>query len=534
MSGLISRRLISISPMSDQCFDTAAAWLQKCLGSHSLCSHGQRSLKVLPTRVIDVGPSDGSKAPFLHISNKKVGEWIALSHCWGDSRPLATTTSTLKIRCDSLPLWDLPPLFRDAVIITRRLDYRYLWIDSLCILQDSASDWQTESENMGPIFKIATFTIAAEAATNSANSILSFARSVSYPIELPCCSKSRQLVGVMYTRLGYPLDQVERSELSRRAWTLQEDLLSPRVLKWRTKQLEWSCRTVECTEEDPDGDIFFHGNGSVSNLKYICLSPEKFKKKAEDLRLLDDYTWNCDPLDLWDEIITDFSDRRITFNVDRLPAISGIAKEVARHTGYDYKAGLWLQNIHQDLLWEVGHRGRHDKATKPAQYIAPSWSWASLKFSADGCYLGGLRSEFQENEVVNLATVLSIEVQSAGSDVFGRVNSGQIIIRSKCRKTDQGSQEDFVYLLDTGPDHSSSSTGQLGKAAVAHLHPEAIFVQILYFKRSSHGPWPTFNGWIHCLILEPAEGDTFRRIGVARFPKNMKGIGWRARKVTIV
>jgi hypothetical protein len=330
MCSLISRRVISVSPGSDQCFSTASTWIQNCLASHSLCSHEEQGPKALPTRVIGVGSLDGSRTPFLFISNGMPGEWATLSHCWGKRRPLTTTISTLEARCRSLPLEHLPPLYKDAIVIVRRLKYRYLWIDSLCILQDSDADWQTESENMGHIFKNAAFTIAAEAAPDSTHSILDITRSVSNSVRLSCHSRSRRLEGTMLARLGYPFTQVGKSELSRRAWTLQEDLLSPRVLKFRKKQLAWSCRTLECTEEDPEGDIFFHGNEGVSNLKYICLSPKHFQHKVENLRLWDDYTWNCDPLDLWNNIISDFSERRITFDVDRLPAISGIAKEVCK------------------------------------------------------------------------------------------------------------------------------------------------------------------------------------------------------------
>ena len=74
-------------------------------------------------------------------------------------------------RIESINMTDIPKTFQDAVLITRKLGYRYLWIDSLCIIQDSASDWQIESVKMADIYFNAVVNISADASPRSDSGI---------------------------------------------------------------------------------------------------------------------------------------------------------------------------------------------------------------------------------------------------------------------------------------------------------------------------------------------------------------------------
>ena len=100
---------------------------------HPACS---RSVSQLPRRVIDVGTSRIDVEPKLYEANGERGCYIALSHCWGTKNTFTTTSDTLETRLQGLPFSELPKTFRDAIFITRMLSVRYLWVDSLCILQD--------------------------------------------------------------------------------------------------------------------------------------------------------------------------------------------------------------------------------------------------------------------------------------------------------------------------------------------------------------------------------------------------------------
>jgi len=115
--------------------------------------------QILPTRVIDIRGT-----PSLVLTKGEMtGRYAALSHCWGDPRlhPLKTTRESLLDHLNGLPLDTMPQTFRDAVIISRNIGVPFLWIDSLCIVQDDEEDWKKESQLMGDIYQRAYFTIAA-------------------------------------------------------------------------------------------------------------------------------------------------------------------------------------------------------------------------------------------------------------------------------------------------------------------------------------------------------------------------------------
>jgi hypothetical protein len=153
---------------------------------------------------------------------------------------------------------ELPPTFRDAVLITRRLDHQYLWIDSLCIVQDSPEDWLAESARMGYIYKHASLTIAAEAAVDSEAGIFESTnkvRSKTSSIEVPYHRKDTS-AGQMYIQKLFDSPDEARGPLSQRAWTLQEDLLSPRTLRFGAQQVWWRCREMQCNERDRSGASF--------------------------------------------------------------------------------------------------------------------------------------------------------------------------------------------------------------------------------------------------------------------------------------
>jgi hypothetical protein len=151
---------------------------------------------------------------------------------------------------------DFPPTFRDAVLITRRLGYQYLWIDSLCIIQDSPEDWLAESAKMGYIYKHASLTIAAEAGADSEAGIFESTnkvRSQLTTIEVPYYRKGHAQSEMMYVQRLLNSGSEARGPLSERAWTLQEDLLSPRTLRFASQQVWWRCREMQCNERDRGG-----------------------------------------------------------------------------------------------------------------------------------------------------------------------------------------------------------------------------------------------------------------------------------------
>jgi hypothetical protein len=143
-----------------------------------------------------------------------------------------------------------------------------------------------------------------------------------------------------------------------------------------------------------------------------------------------------EPLWLWYGIVNEFTARSISFNEDKFPAISGVAKEVQRNSGHTYKAGLWLEDIHMGLLWSSLKPG----TTKTASYIAPSWSWASLNFDdRDYPYYETLRATYHHDLhnyalTSHAAEIINVSVANVDDDPFGQVLSGSLTIQGPCQK----------------------------------------------------------------------------------------------------
>ncbi len=149
--GSSSRQYSLISTSSDACLLLTAGWLNICVSERLLCHQVTSLPGALPTRLVDVGPLYGSLPP---ISHKKIENtaYLALSHCWGAAKVLQMKGSNFDYLRRCINIDDLTVTFQHAVFTTRRLGYRYLWIVSLCITQDSPHDWEIESQKMAKVY----------------------------------------------------------------------------------------------------------------------------------------------------------------------------------------------------------------------------------------------------------------------------------------------------------------------------------------------------------------------------------------------
>ena len=158
---------------SKQAIAKARSWLQMCTTEHA-CSKNISSR--LPTRVLRI---EGPKLISLHISQGEIGSYACLSHCWGDQSLLLlkTTANNLEKFQDRIPWEDLPKTLRNAIYFTYNLGLKYLWIDSLCILQDSVDDWRHEGSAMADIYESALITLVATMAPNATHGCFAASRS---------------------------------------------------------------------------------------------------------------------------------------------------------------------------------------------------------------------------------------------------------------------------------------------------------------------------------------------------------------------
>ncbi|KAH7333321.1 heterokaryon incompatibility protein-domain-containing protein, partial [Rhexocercosporidium sp. MPI-PUGE-AT-0058] len=310
----------------------AELWIRKCLKHHKECRDHGHGIG-LPTRVIDVGPSDGSKDPRLYIPAKSTAgpsaefRYVSLSYCWGEKQNFVTTLENLESLKAGIPWDSLPQTMKGAISITRGLGIRYLWIDALCIVQDSLEDWTNESVKMADVYGGAFLTLSAAHGASVHDGLP----------RLPGTEKHR-----------FPL---QKDPLYSRAWALQERILSTRILIFGSDQMYWECH---CSREGEDGKTL----------------PKTISYRLPLKPTLQD----------WNFVVMDYSSRCLTNETDKLPALSGLADVFHRATNYTYIAGLWRETLLKDLLWKQQWMlyGNQVEPGLPSQYRAPSWSWASI------------------------------------------------------------------------------------------------------------------------------------------------------------
>ncbi|KAF2826599.1 HET-domain-containing protein [Ophiobolus disseminans] len=244
----IAERLLASTRPSDAHFDVARRWFEACLANHPECEDDASSPPKLPTRVIDVA-CDG-QTPRLVESTGRRAQYATLSHCWGRSPAIKTELESLRLRQTGIPLEILPKTFVDAIIMCRKLGILYLWIDSLCIVQDDKGDWEYHSSVMGSIFYNSTLTLAAtDAPDSSAGLFIPATPNINYPW-LGTTAVPRSFAndcGQVY--VTWPSWSVTRSSvphldagiLQSRGWVMQEKALSPRSLHFMMGQMVWEC-----------------------------------------------------------------------------------------------------------------------------------------------------------------------------------------------------------------------------------------------------------------------------------------------------
>ena len=269
-----------------------------------------------------------------------------------------------------MALEDLSATFRDAVVTTRKLGYQYLWIDSLCIIQDSVEDWAYESSQMQHYYKNAILTIATDHLTGDHESFLENVRTrESTPIRIPCNTILTSTASCIYIRdrVYLPGYENDNAPLNKRGWTLQESLLSPRTLHYTEQQIVFEYQKYCVTESDftprgtTDADTF-------TAIKRFFLRPECSREDPLVIKYPNMAAY-YDPLFRWYQVFEEYYIRDLTFEDDKFAAISGLAREISQQSKMTYKAGIWAEDFHVGLLWNVGCRG-----SLPDTYRAPSWS----------------------------------------------------------------------------------------------------------------------------------------------------------------
>lgn len=360
--------------------------------------------------------------------------YATLSYCWGRSPSFKMLRhAELEEFKEGIRIESLPATFKDAISAAARLGLRYIWIDALCIIQDSQEDWMREAATMSKVYSYAFLTLAAAASENSAGGLYrsrssSAVNGVKLKITWP-----GYIEGEFYCVPNDPwVKAVNRSPLLKRAWVFQERLLSARTVYFAIDQLYWECGELYASELYPYGgpwDLEFR-----QKLFNIAPRLPKDIQPARDGRFkhtytamllrtpsAEDWTFPEEFPYIWASIVTQYSIGRLTCENDKLMAISGVANRMAMLVGGDeYFAGLWRPSLPLFLLWYSVNRW-----SRPASYQAPTWSWASLLGPVDMDFM--FRAQNPPNIAVNVLRVST--TRPPGSAATGPVIDGSLSVR---------------------------------------------------------------------------------------------------------
>ncbi|KAH7007378.1 heterokaryon incompatibility protein-domain-containing protein [Ilyonectria destructans] len=437
-SGKFLDELVARDPLSQRSLKIANHWLDTCVKTHGE-SCGNMPGESMPTRVLDIAPDgapDGEKI-YLRVSRDtkpEDGRYVALSHCWGKSdTPFTTTMSNLQHRLDGIDIEEMPQTFRDAVKVVRSLGLRYLWIDSLCIIQQDLEDWQIESAKMANVYRDAYLVLGAAAGLSDASGFLG-PRNFQDIIRLQTNPSK-----LLYLQLHPPKsrrwtfedrhapDPLAAEPLTGRAWCLQERYLPKRALQYGSHQMFWECERIKASE---DGDTVTQNGDYLKSLsdtgavKESVFCRENREPYSENVSV----KW----VD-WYQMLEDYTSRGITASMDKLPAVSGLASAIAKANGAEgYMAGIWRTGLLEGLVW--CRKAPEQMFDKSDEYVAPSWSWASVQgavqFPVYNWHIPRAPWKSRMADFEALAHYVSHTAELKDKDLYGRLERASLCIKA--------------------------------------------------------------------------------------------------------
>ncbi|EYB27945.1 hypothetical protein FG05_04633 [Fusarium graminearum] len=343
--------------------DCPLCWtIWRCIRSSPVASPNDETITNFNAQIFNLACEPNDAAYTLDIRLAGLGLKIK------DLR-LAVWKTTEKWYLDSI----LPQTYQDIVSICRHMGIRYLWIDSLCIIQDDGGfEFRQEAPLMMDIYQFAFLTLTICWGFPGLG-VFRKCRPRSIPRHKPTVSYHRpdsvaqtdECVFVEHRDASDLQVDVDHAPLNNRAWVLQERCLSRRLLYLGNEQLYWECNGCTGSEVSPDLHCPAHRRADTGRQSMVDLTgPDR------------DTHWS------W--VLSKYTGYDLTFEQDRLIAISGLAKLIASKTGDSYLGGIWLESWMQDLLWEPAtgpdskQRVEDTSDSTTRRMPRPSWSWLAF------------------------------------------------------------------------------------------------------------------------------------------------------------
>jgi hypothetical protein len=434
-------------------------------------------LQDLPTRVIDVGPWNSSQDPVLRITEGCRGQYMALSHRWAGSMITRTLQDNFQSMCRSIPWDELTKTMQDAVTVTRFLGIRYLWIDSLCIIQDSEEDWSQQSSKMSGIYRNSIITIAADCSHDHSEGFFTPSFRKRKMLDVPIGSSS------WHCYIDYNVKPQEKiSALDQRGWILQEQLLSPRVLKYCHGKIEWECPT--------SGSSPFK-----RTLNGIKSTNMELRSQA--------YT-------SWHQVAQSYSTRVLTHKSDKIMALMGIANYTGAIVKDSFLVGVWKNNLWHDLLWSSNDPNRR------LNFKLPTWSWASIDGPIQYTWPNGLLPTHAK--CLSLMETVSCEIRNIDSGIYG-----SLVLRARMRRVylDSSGLLDVSKKPHTRSYFASSTSYEREKGGLVRWSRDTPVESASNLTKSMWLLEIARDAFHHCLCVVsigsgPNGKEQFERVGICR------------------
>lgn len=502
----------TVSPNIDEAaYVKIEKWYKNCLVNHPHCI-ATGAFGVYPARLINI---ENPGKVFLWNVQGACSAYAALSHCWGGSEDSQTFSTNLQQHQEDIPWQSLRKTFQDAIVLTRRLGIHYIWIDSLCILQDStnSSDWQIESAKMGAIYHNASLVISASWGVNGESGLFN-KRQSTFEVhgefnKQAYCVYARQVLDHSFWGLGSTDSINKENPLISRAWCFQERFLAVRSIQFMQDELVWECSegsSCEC--------------GVLRNYRSMFTTLQRPFKSYDNGQT----SYSSDVLrKTWLELVQQYSWKKLTKSLDILPALSGLAAQVAVYLGDRYRAGIWEADVRsgRGLVWY----SRAARNTRPDPPRGPSWSW---------CSVDGPVSFIPENtgDSKSRVDILDLQVEASPLNAFGEITRSLLRVRGQIlpvvvRRTDPGFPGDAPdrYHEDSG---SASVFVELKNGAspshhailddandISCLTKEQELILLLVVEDAFYTGIPQRRALVLIKCRE-SEDNVYRRVGVMR------------------
>lgn len=523
LEGIAFGRPSSDSTASAESWDTVVGWLEKCQTQHAKCPSRHWSPSWYPTRLLDLGRVDDDVSMLRLVITRDVdmcgSPYVTLSHRWGSSDILKLTRQALSgFIGHGISISALPKTFQDAVMVARRLKVRYLWIDSLCIIQDDEglADWLKEARCMDKVYANSLCNISATGSSDSSQGLFFRRRPESvYVNELELCWDPAEWFKPDPPKTRYTFYEMQlwgkglgEAPLLQRGWVVQERFLAQRVIHFSQDQLYWECPELDACETFPEQLPGI--SKATAMFKRLPLDSGEQAKEKQQTENLDQAS---EDHQLWRRLVAAYSKCLLSKPEDKLIAFSGIARRMMSIIGSEYIAGMWRCYLASELLWHVDHcrQINSEPSVRPKKYRCPSFSWASV----DGCI-----STASSNYEGLLIAVTDACITYATEDRTCLVTDGFLSVQGTLKTLKLFRINDGLNwrMVVNGIEvrEGKKHTGELGPLVWLDVDQpdfesenEAASLFCLPAKRATEG-YP----WFVCLILQSVGGGAYRRLGV--------------------